>query len=245
MTELYNNQRNYTAAIEMAQSAVNLEYTAENNENKYFLKYISITQYLVAANQLLKYNYEDAMMAINQITYFQLLHADDKKRLTENGSYGYASGYNFINTIKTFNPGISSEAEIYAKAATALKNGNDTAENGTLHVFVQLKKLVTKPNSCYPKSKGKSQSQIIQSVLQPLFAKTQLHAFLMHIMTECQFFSSRFTNKIGKFWINLGIPAQLFWTRNQPVIKLLRKLKSLSCPTFQPPVLLRHVRNLR
>lgn len=79
MTELYNNQRNYTAAIEMAQSAVNLEYTAENNENKYFLKYISITQYLVAANQLLKYNYEDAMMAINQITYFQLLHADDKK----------------------------------------------------------------------------------------------------------------------------------------------------------------------
>ena len=126
MTELYNNQRNYSAAIEMAQSAVNLEYTAENNENKYFLKYISITQYLVAANQLLKYNYEDAMMAINQITYFQLLHADDKKRLTENGSYGYASGYNFINTIKTFNPGISSEAEIYAKAATALKNGNDT-----------------------------------------------------------------------------------------------------------------------
>jgi|GEM_PF-3523807 hypothetical protein len=122
---------------------------------------------------------------------------------------------------------------------------HDTAENGTLHVFVQLKKLVTKPNSCYPKSKGKSQSQIIQSVLQPLFAKTQLHAFLMHIMTECQFFSSRFTNKIGKFWINLGIPAQLFWTRNQPVIKLLRKLKSLSCPTFQPPVLLRHVRNLR
>lgn len=126
MTELYNNQKDYTAAIEMAQSGINLEYTPENNDNKYFLKYICVTQYLLAANKLFKYNYEDAMMAINQITYFQLLNEDDKKRLTGSGSFGYASGYNFINTIKTYNPGISSEAEIYAKTATALKNANDT-----------------------------------------------------------------------------------------------------------------------
>lgn len=134
MTELYNNQKDYTAAIEMAQSGINLEYTAENNDNKYFLKYICVTQYLLAANKLFKYNYEDAMMAINQITYFQLLNEDDKKRLTGSGSFGYASGYNFINTIKTYNPGISSEAEIYAKTATALKNANDTERGPGMYI---------------------------------------------------------------------------------------------------------------
>ncbi|HRF75761.1 MAG TPA: hypothetical protein PLJ00_12890 [Chitinophagales bacterium] len=134
MTELYNNQKNYTAAIEMAQSGFNLAYSPENNDNKNFLKYICITQYLVAANQLFKYNYEDAMMAINQITYFQLLDEDNKKRITENGSFGYASGYNFINTIKTYNPGLTSEDEIYAKAATALKNGNDFERGPVMYI---------------------------------------------------------------------------------------------------------------
>lgn len=124
MAELYTAEKNYSASREFAKYALNSNYTSEP-EHKNWLKYLSINQYINATTQLRYYTYDDALMAIEQIKYFQSLDTSYKNTIIESGISGYVSGYNYILNLKSNNPQVTSLKEIYAQTAAALKNVKD------------------------------------------------------------------------------------------------------------------------
>ena len=99
LSELYMIVGNHNEGMALAEKVVAFDYTTEYRTDIYWYRYVIATKYLNSAQIISKYDNQSADMAINQIIYFNMLAETEKNSILKTETYGYATGFNFINNL--------------------------------------------------------------------------------------------------------------------------------------------------